>query len=42
MVRDQQGDRACPHIESAVEHALGPIARHGDAHLLPQTPVATR
>ena len=42
MVRDQQCDRACPHIESAVEHALGPIARNGDAHLLPQTPVATR
>jgi len=42
LVRDQQGDRACPHIEGAVEHALGPITGAGDTHLLPPMPVATR
>jgi hypothetical protein len=42
LVRDQQRDRACPHVEGTVEHTLGPIASHGETHLLPQTTVATR
>jgi hypothetical protein len=40
--REQHRARACPHIVGALEHALGPLARHGDAPLLPQTPGAPR
>ena len=42
MVCDQQRKRACPHVEGAVEHPLGPIAGNGDAHLLPKATIATR
>ena len=38
----QQRDRACPDVEGAVEHTPGPMAGHGDAHLLPTTTVTTR
>jgi hypothetical protein len=42
MVRYQQLDRACPHVEGTVEHALSPIAGQRAAHLLPKTTIATR